>query len=317
MKSISLLISPRAKNAYFNDYVAVAKAELTGLIGEQAVSYHRIAAMDFFDIEVEESIFGALAKLSFVQGIFERQNSHMMPLPIDASFELHEDFVFGAKFKGKTNETLTQMLINVGLKNINYSSLADVRLLDPMCGRATTLLWAMRYGMKAKGIEQDPKALDDIRQNVKKWCKVHRQKHQFSEGLSAGKVNKKNKAKFIDFAANDASMRIFLGDSIEAYNLLEGQKFHLLISDLPYGVQHFTTNKTRNPLAVLGACAQGWAESLKPDGVMVLAFNSYIPKRKELIAVFADHGMQALDFSAPHRMSESIVRDVLILKKVS
>ncbi|MFT7128673.1 MAG: hypothetical protein ACI89U_000781 [Gammaproteobacteria bacterium] len=316
MKNISLLISPRAKNAYFNDYLDVAKAELTGLIGEQEGSYHSVAAMDFFDIEADENTLGALAKLSFVQGIFERQDDHMIPLPIDASFDLHEDFVFGAKFKGKTNEILTQMLINVGLQNIDYNSLSDVKLLDPMCGRATTLLWAMRYGMKTKGIEQDPKALDDIRQNVKKWCKVHRQKHQFSEGLSGGKTDKKNRTKFIEFVANDASMRIFSGDSIEASSLLEGQKFHLLVSDLPYGIQHFTTNRTRNPLAVLAACAHGWSESLKPDGAMVLAFNSYIPKRKELIAVFEDQGMRALEFSAPHRMSESIVRDVLVLKKL-
>lgn len=315
MKKISLLVSPRAKNAYFNDYLDVARAELTGLVGEREVSHHSIAALDFFDTEAEEQELGALAKLSFVQGIFERQNNGMIPLPIDACFGLHEDFVFGAKFRGKTNETLTQMLINIGLQNIDYHSLSDVKLLDPMCGRATTLLWAMRYGMKSKGIEQDPKALDDIRQNVKKWCKVHRQKHQFSEGLSGGKANKKSRTKFIEFSANDASMRVFSGDSIEACSLLEGQKFHLLVSDLPYGVQHFTTSKTRNPLSVLTACAHDWTESLKPEGVMVLAFNSYIPKRKELIAVFTDHGMQALDFAAPHRMSESIVRDVLVLKK--
>ena len=48
---------------------------------------------------------------------------------------------------------------------------------------------------------------------------------------------------------------------------------------------------------------------------MVLAFNSYIPKRNELIAAFTDHAMQPLAFSAPHRMSESIVRDVVLLKK--
>jgi hypothetical protein len=316
MKSLALLISPRAKSAFFNDYLDVAKAELTWLIGAQEITSTKIGMMDFLEVEVNEEQLPQLAALSFVYGIFEHRNDQLVPLPLSPSFELHEDFVFGAKFKGKTNELLTQMLINVGLQSIEYQSISDVKLLDPMCGRATTLLWGMRYGMKSKGIEQEARALADIRQNVKKWCKVHRQKHQFTEGLIGSKANKQNNARFIDFAANNASMRIITGDSTAACSLLNDEKFHLLISDLPYGIQHFSANKTRNPLAVLKACAHDWSESLKPDGVMVLAFNRYIPKRKELIAAFADHHIQDLEFSASHRMSESIVRDVVVLKKL-
>ena len=314
MKSLALLISPQAKNAYFNDYLAVAKAELEWLLGEQTCAHVCLGGMDFFHIDAQPSQLQTLASLSFVQGIFESDQNQLCPLASEQTFHLHEDFVFGAKFKGKTNELLTQLLINVGLGSLENVATSDVKLLDPMCGRATTLLWAMRYGMKAKGIEQDAKALADIRQNVKKWCKLHRVKHQFKEGF-VGKANKHNKGKFIDFNAGETSMRVVAGDSVESSQLLKGEKFHLLVSDLPYGVQHFTTDKTRNPLAVLEACAQGWVESLKPGGVMVLAYNRYIPKREDLMAVFARHGMQALPFAAEHRMSESIVRDIVVMQK--
>lgn len=315
MKSIALLLTPQAKSAYFKEYLDVAKIELIDLLGDnQQVDHQVIAAMDFFNIEVEERYLPALARLSFVLGIFERSGEQLVPIAIDSGFMLHEDFVFGAKFKGKTNELLTQLLINVGLQRLDYASLQNIKLLDPMCGRATTLLWAMRYGMSAKGIEQDPKALADIRQTVKKWCKLHRVKHQFKEGF-IGKSNKHNKGKFIDFSTNDNAMRVVAGDSIEAGTILKGEKFHLIVSDLPYGVQHFTTAKTRNPLAVLAECAAGWHDCLKPEGVMVLAFNRYIPKRDDLIAVFEAQGLQALEFSAPHRMSESIVRDIVVFKK--
>ncbi len=314
MRPLALLVSPLAKGAYFDDYLEVAKAELAGLVGEQPIGHRQISGMDFFEIEATDEQLAALATLSFVQGLFECENEQLLPLPVNAGFQLHEDFVFGAKFRGKTNELLTQLLINIGLQNIEYQSVADVKLLDPMCGRATTLLWAMRYGMKAKGIEQDAGALADIRQNVKKWCKVHRQKHEWKEGF-IGKANKQDKGKFVDFAASDASMRVIAGDSSQARSLLNRETFHLLVSDLPYGVQHFTTDKTRNPLATLEACAQAWSESLKSAGVMALAFNRYQPRREELVAVFAEHGMQALEFAAPHRMSESIVRDVVVLKR--
>ena len=73
MKSLALLISPRAKSAFFNDYIEVAKAELTWLIGAQVIIYTKIAAMDFLEIEATEEQLPRLASLSFVQGIFERQ----------------------------------------------------------------------------------------------------------------------------------------------------------------------------------------------------------------------------------------------------
>lgn len=314
MKRLSLLVSPQARSAFFAEYLDVALAELAGLVNANDVAVNRVGGMDFLELDAEEALLPQLAQLSFLYGIFERGEAGLCPLPVNAAFNLHADFVFGSKYRGKTNEILTQLLINVGLQHIEYSSLSDVKLLDPMCGRGTTLLWAMRYGMKSRGIEQDVRALADIRQNVKKWCKVHRQKHRFDEGF-IGKANKQDRGRFVDFSANDVSMRVVAGDSSDAVSLLKGEKFQLLVSDLPYGVQHFTTDKTRNPLAVLQTCAQGWSDSLKPGGAMVLAFNNYMPRRAELIEVFANHSMQALAFTAAHRMSESIVRDVVVLKK--
>tara|TARA_B110001454_G_scaffold74905_1_gene72455 strand:- start:3303 stop:4265 length:963 start_codon:yes stop_codon:yes gene_type:complete len=320
MKRFALLISPRAKSAYFNDYIDVAKAELAWSLPDHDVEYVKIAEMDFLRLTAAEEQLPMLARLSCVHGIFEQTGDEgceqLLPLATSNNFDLDEDFIFGAKFKGKTNETLTQMLINVGLASIKYDDISKVKLLDPMCGRATTLLWAMRYGMSSKGIEQDSKALPEIRQNVKKWCKVHKQKHQFRDGFVGGKAGKQSKGKFLDFTANDATMRIITGDSIETSSILKGDKFDLLVTDIPYGVQHFTTSKTRNPLAVLEECAKGWSDVLKKGGVIVIAFNSNIPKRRDLIAAFSDCELQVLDFSAQHRMSESIVRDVVMLRKI-
>ncbi len=318
MKNLALLISPRAKSAYFNDLIEVARAELAWVLGsDKTITFQKTGALEFLSVSASESQIPTLLKLSFVYGIFEQHQNHLIPLPVEASLKLHEDFVFGAKFKGKTNELLTQLLINIGLDSIDYENIANVKMLDPMCGRATTLLWGMRYGMKAKGIEQDAKALADIRQNVKKWCKIHRQKHQFKDGFVGGKATKGNSGKFIEFSVDDTSMRVITGDSAEACRLLNNEKFNLIISDLPYGVQHFTTSQTRNPLAVLKECAKDWCASLKAGGVMVLAFNRNIPKRRELLGVFTEHGMQELAFTAPHQMSESIVRDVVALQMPS
>ena len=73
---------------------------------------------------------------------------------------------------------------------------------------------------------------------------------------------------------------------------------------------------TRNPLDSLARCAPEWSESLKPGGVLVLAFNNYQPHRNALKSLFADEGLVELGRPVPHRMSESIVRDVLVMKKL-
>ncbi len=315
MKSIAILLSPRAKSAYFNDYLEVAKAELAWVLGSEDFSHHSIGEMDFFHLETDEGKINKLARMSVVYGIFERLEGSLVPLEIGSNFALHEDFIYGSKFKGKTNETLTQLLLNIGLASIKYKSLKEVKLLDPMCGKGTTLLWALNFGCQATGIEQDEMVIPEVKQIIKKWTKIHGQKHQLKEGSIAAKAAKKGNEKFLDFSVNNTNLRVICGDSTEATRLLKKEKFNLLITDLPYGIQHFTTAKTRNPIEVLKACAAEWTASLKPNGVMVLSFNNYLPKRADLIEAFSGQGLEVLNFTAPHRMSESIVRDILVMQK--
>ena len=313
MKKIAVQISPEAKSAYFKDYLQVARQELQQVAGWSDVGYRQAGALEFFELDCEQADMPRLLRLSFVQGLYSIEGSCLAPIDELADFRLHEDFVFGSKYRGKTNERLTQMLINVGLSAIGRDPGEGVKLLDPMCGRATTLLWAMRYGITARGIEQDAKAIADIRQSLKKWTKLHRQKHKMMDGF-IGKPNKNGLGKFLDFNAEAATMRVVVSDARQADQIFKKDKFDLLVSDLPYGVQHFTTDKTRNPLAVIDESITAWKHCLKSGGAIVLAFNSYIPKRTAIIETFEQAGFEALAFSAAHRMSESIVRDVVVFK---
>jgi len=316
MKQFAIQISPEAKSAYFAEYQAVAQQELLQslhgvAIASKGLELLKIGSLEFFVLELPEDALPLVANLSFVLGVFEYHEEGLIPLDLAPTFLLHDDFVFGSKFKGKTNERLTQMLINVGLSYLD-SDVKDVRLLDPMCGRATTLLWAMRYGISAVGIEQDSKALGDIQRNVKKWCKVHRQKHKFDEGY-VSRANKKKTGPYVQFSVDDHSMKVITGDARVADTLLGKQRFNLIVSDLPYGVQHFTTEKTRNPNAVLESCLPVWKSVLAKDGVMVLAYNRYLPKRETFTKLAEEAGLNVVPFEVPHRMSESIVRDLIVL----
>ncbi len=316
MPDYALLISSRAAAAYFANAQSVVMAEAAGVAGATDLRFDQIGDLVFLRLSADASVLPDLLRLSAVQGAFEMDGSMMRPLDHGANFALHPDFVWGEKYRGKTNETLTQLMINVGLQQMPLSDPAKLRLLDPMCGRGTTLLWAMRYGLHAVGIEQDDTVLSDVRRGLKKWTKIHRQKHKLSEGWTQ-KANKKGIGKFLEFSALGTAMRLIVGDSAQSYDLTQRKPFDLIVTDVPYGVQHMGGKDTRSPLETLKTCAPVWAQCLAPGGAMVVAFNSNIPKRSQLIAAFGGLELEVLDTKFEHRMSESIVRDVLVMRKAA
>lgn len=311
MSEIALLISPEAKSAYFQETLDVAESEFRWAMPGLEVHLEQRGPFHFLVTNAKPELYPALLRLSFCQGLFLREGEHLVPINAEAAFHLHEDFVFGSKFKGKTNERLTQLLLNVGLAALPEHARANAKVLDPLAGRATTLLWAMRYGLNAWGIEPESKARDDVRQLVKKWSKVRRQKHKISDGV-LGNVGRGKDGQFIEYAIDAARFRLAQGDARQADQLYPKEKFDLLISDLPYGVQHFASEGSRNPLGLIQQALPAWRAVMKKHSRLVLSFNSNLPQRAALAEVLEDDGFCVERFSVPHRMSESIVRDVVI-----
>lgn len=313
MSELALLISPEAKSAYFHAAVDVAQREFAWLMPELSCDVEQCGPFTFLLTDAEESQWPQLARLSFCQGLFLRDGDRLMPLTTEPQWALHDDFVFGSKFRGKTNERLTQLLLNVGLAALPDYARAQAKVLDPMAGRATTLLWSMRYGLDSWGIESDTKARGEVRQIFKKWCKIHRQKHQVAEGVLGNKRGKKD-GQFLELSVAAGRLRLAQGDARDAPQLFPKEKFDLLVSDLPYGVQHLASGGARNPLTLIEQCLPGWKTVMKKHSCLVLAFNTYMPNRGELEHLLAQQHFEVLDFSAAHRMSESIVRDVIIAR---
>ena len=311
-EQIALLLSPEARAAYFSEAKQVAEEEFRFIFPQSPIQWKSSGPMEFLITSLPETQWQAAAKLSWVQGIFGiLDNEAFCPLPITAQFHLNENLVFASKFKGKTNERLTQLLLNL---SITASGKSTPKILDPMCGRATSLFWAMLMGFEAKGIEQDPKAIDDVIRIYKKTNKLYKQKLSHTEGF-VGAKQKSQKGRFVQIKAPTSSIKLISGNSQDAPELVSHEKFDIILSDIPYGIQHHTTNKTRNPLDTIKRCAPGWVDILNPGGVITLSFNSYLPKRQQLKQVFTDLDLKPLDFIGSHRMSESIVREVLVLQK--
>lgn len=310
-----LLVSPLARGAYFDAHLDVAGHELRAHAPGVEFSVERVGQLDFFSVELPEHALAMVSRLSFVQGAFRVEGAdgpRLVPIDLRPDFVLPESFVYGVKYRGKTNELVTQLALGLALRYRRGQGRART-VLDPMAGRGTTLLWALRYGLSGVGIEQEPRALDELHAHVKKQTKLHRVKHRHDNGF-VGKKRRDQVGRLVGYELAGQRLRLVAGDSRDAPQLVGGQRFDLIVSDLPYGVQ-FGDAKRQGLRELVAECAEAWVSCLKEGGAMVLVFNTYRPTRAELTETFTAQGCRVEDFSAPHRMSESIVRDLLVVTK--
>jgi len=309
---LKLLVDPLAAGAYFAEHLAVVTAVVESRFPGVSAAVDAHPTLTFLDVDLPVDAAAALVGLSGVQGVFEVVGDGLHVVDADPGLALPAELVWGAKYRGKTHELVTLLALN--LATITCTAPGPRRVLDPMAGRGTTLFWAARHGLSAWGIEQDPRAIADVQRHVKRQAQLHRIKHRESRGW-VGPKRKDGVGHFVEYELPGATVRLVTGDSRRLPQLLGPQTFSIVVADLPYGVQHVGRDGTRNPLAVLEACASGWVDALAPGGAMVLIFNRLQPRRADLERVFADRGLEVRPIDVAHRMSESIWRDLLVLYK--
>jgi len=311
----ALLLSPLCAGAYFDAVTQVVTDELRLWIPDAAPTFERLGGIHVARMTLTHDQLAQVARASFLQGVFRVEASGWHPVALPDPFGLPAELVWGAKYAGKTNELVTQLAVNVALAHAVLPEAGPVKLLDPTAGRGTTLLWAARYGLQATGIERDPKALGDLQRNVKRQMKLRRVKYKESSGYTI-KKNAKDEGRFLRYRFEQGSVRLVVGDSRHGPRLLAGERFPLMVADLPYGIQHRGPGGRRNPLQNLQACAPGWARLLQPGGAMVLVYNAFMPQREELVRCMEAQGLTFAGVVAPHRMSESIVRELAVFRRL-
>ena len=312
--TFDLLVDPRATGAYFADTLDVARAELLLHLPDSQPEVIEHPMFTRLRVQVPAAALPQLARLSFVQAIFAVDGTRLEPLHTDPGYQLPAGLVFGAKYRGKTHELLTLLALNVARATCTVPLEQTIKVLDPMAGRGTTLLWAARMGWSATGIERDGRAVDDLQRHVKKQCKLLRIKHKETRG-TVGRKGRDGAGRFVRYTFGSPTIRLITGDARQTRPLLQGERFPLIVTDLPYGIQHTRDDGWRDPTATLRACAPEWAGRLAPGGSMVLSFNAFLPRRERLLELFTEAGLEPHPFAAPHRMSESILRDLVVFTR--
>jgi hypothetical protein len=191
------------------------------------------------------------------------------------------------RYKGKTNEVFTRVLLNIAVFAGAYCEqfAGRLRVLDPLAGGGTTLFLALSMGYDAFGIEH-------VRQDIETTVVFIRQ-YLNSEHIPYKERDERRRAgrryQFeIGHKGNTRLLVLVHGDSSQADQHIRevagGPHMHAIVADLPYGIQHFAEIAN-----LLSKALPVWQRMLLPGGTLVLAWNATHTERTAMIELLQEH----------------------------
>jgi tRNA G10 N-methylase Trm11 len=235
------------------------------------------------------------------------------------------------KYPGKTNEQFTRLLINVTLASMRRPISGPITILDPLCGRGTTLSTAMMLGCNAAGVEAELKAVEAYAAYLRTYWRRKRLKHslELTPVRREGKIiGKRLEAEVIPVGRDrPVALTVFSGDTRQSAALFGKRRFDAVLADAPYGVVHGSQTDRRGASGKRDRSAAGlisdalpvWAGQLKTGGALGLSWNAIGLRRERLLELLADAGLEPLDFGPyrdfEHRVDSSIRRDIVVAIK--
>ncbi len=282
-----------------------------------------------FGTEEIEKYNKNISNLSFALGLFEYNNEILKPIDKNNIDFVNNNISSILKYSGKTNEYFTKLMLNIGSNLLKKED--NINLLDPICGKGTTLYEGLIQGYNCYGIEIASKVVEEIAVFLRKFLETERYKFNLKKEKFSG-PNKSFKAeKFIfDINKNKESkdnkhFEVISANTIYADKIYKKDFFDLIIGDLPYGVKHsnITNEKqnsfTRSPKELLYSSLDGWKNVLNKDGLLILSWNTFLLKRQEFENILKEKGFNVLNdeslINFEHRVDQAINRDFIIAKK--
>ena len=354
MSIYAFLVLPSHNRVYADAAPSMARAELgvlsaalpDGWIAEGSIAETVIGGVPYVTFEsngLSQRDAALLANLSSLYALFEVSGELLRPVPLRRLDRFDDDLLTILKYVGKTNEQFTKLLLNVTLASSAFagelSSPGGRRLvvLDPLCGRGTTLNQALMYGFDAYGTDLDRRDVEAYAVFIQRWLKDKRLKHQAD--FSPVRRDRQVVARRLlaEFAASKEEYKagyvqrldVVEADTTRVAEFFRRESADLVVTDLPYGIQHGShvlgrvrpgeRGLARSPLDLLAAAAPAWAKALRPGGALGISWNTHVARREDAAGAIAATGLEVLD-SDPyhgfrHRVDQAITRDILIARK--
>jgi SAM-dependent methyltransferase len=340
MTSYALLLLPSANRVYTGAAVELSLAELEvfnravldGRLTDLATTMiGGVGYVTFGADRLSERDVAYLSNVSTAYALFERDSvgdaDLLRPVPLKPLDHFDDDLITIPKYAGKTNEQFTKLLLNVTLlSSAAGPEMLDRKLhvLDPLCGRGTTLNQVLMYGYDAAGVDLDGKDFEAYAGFLRTYLTRKRIKHRLTEvpvrrerrlvaRRLTGRIGPERSAEALNLDVVNA-------DTVTAGDFFKPGTFDALVADAPYGVQHGsrTVEKglRRGPLDLLQAAAPGWSRLLRPGGALGLSWNTTVARREDAAAALEEAGLRVRG-DGPygqfrHRVDQAITRDILI-----
>jgi SAM-dependent methyltransferase len=343
MTDYALLILPATNRVYADASVRLTQAELevfnrSVLDGRlREVSEARIGGVPYVAFSADrlgDRDLAFLSNLSSIYALFEVEGGLLRPLELHPLERFDSDLITIPKYQGKTNEYFTKLLLNVTVLSTRFPHEMlerSLRVLDPLCGRGTTLNQALMYGYDAAGMDTSGKDFDAYAAFIRTWLKRKRVKHQTEVGPV--RRNRRVVARRLHVtlgatrelykAGSTQELTVVNADTGRGLEFFRPGSFDVLVADAPYGVQHGSrapgSAASRSPVGLLVSAVPVWAELLRPGGALGIAWNTFVARREEAGAALAAGGFEVLQ-SGPylgfqHRVDQAVSRDVLVARK--
>ena len=272
-----------------------------------------------------------ISRLSFVYGIFKWERGALTPLEKNPDYYFESDEITTIlKYNGKTNELFTRMLLNVAIFSSSFNPMDRLTILDPLCGKGTTLFEGLLCGHNVYGVDMEDKMIHEAYIFLKKYLETIKYKHSTHQERQ-GMKNYTAMRYQIELSRSKADKHLLqaqfvAGDSRDISQFYRKNTFHIIAGDLPYGVQHGSRSdknpaasakkESRNSLPMLIEALPGWHKVLKTGGTLALAWNLFLISRQEMedalesngFALIAPKGAQ----SFVHRVDQAINRDAIV-----
>jgi SAM-dependent methyltransferase len=339
MTSYALLVSPSANRVYaraaarltVTELGVLSETVLTGRLGEARVE--EIAGVGYvtFDGDLAGAGVAHVGNVSTAYALFERTtDGSLRPVELHPLDSFDDDLLSILKYRGKTNELFTKLLLNVTVLASQSAArmLTDrLRVLDPLCGRGTTLNQVLMYGWHAAGVDADGADFEAYAAFLPRWLKDKRLKHTATtarlrrDGRALGRrLDVELATSKQAWADKDTiSVTAALADTRDSADVFKAASFDAVVTDAPYGVQHGSRSGEaleRRPAELLREALPGWVRLLRPGGAVGIAVNVLTCPRADALALLANAGLEPRDTPAyrgfEHRVDQAIVRDLVV-----
>jgi hypothetical protein len=336
---LALKITPQRSTQYANMAQVLATPELLASpLGEAigGIELARLAGQEYLLVDLkseraEAELLAELAALLPRLGAISEGYEYFASLagiagpllrPIEPRFTpfVPLEMAEVRRYKGKTNELFTRVLLNLAIFAGAYREqfTERLRVLDPLAGGGTTLFLALAAGYDAFGIEQNRQDVETTEVFIRQYFRSEQvvYKELDERGRKAGRryqfaVGPKNEPHYLVLVHGETAQA-----SQHMQEVPGGPRVHALVGDLPYGIQHF--GEIEN---LLLQALPAWERLLLPGGTLALAWNATRIERADLQRLVEARTKLRVLTDSPYTQLEHTVdrvikkRDVLIAVK--